>query len=107
MSQDPARKALDAAASPDAGEADGAAHHGAASGDHGDHATPHLPPPSFVPINGALALAITFVGFLGDIRRVIGPTMWIIGLVWLIAACATWVRAARREYLELPEDAHH
>jgi hypothetical protein len=104
VSQDPAHKALDAAASPDAGEAHGVVRHGA---EDGGHATHHLPPPSLVPINAALALAITFVGFLGDIRRVVGPAMWIIGLVWLIAACAAWVRASRREYLELPEEAHH
>ena len=92
MTDDPAHKELDAAASPHAGEA---------------HSTPHLPPPSFVPINVALALAVTFVGFLGDIRNVLGPTMWIVGLAWLAVSCAVWVRAARTEYLELPEDANH
>lgn len=106
MSEDPARAARDAAASPDAGEAHGVVRHAADVDEHA-HGTPHLPPPSFVPINVALALAIVFVGFLSDIRRVIGPAMWLIGLVWLVLACAAWVRAARREYIELPEDAQH
>lgn len=82
------------------------ARHAADANGH-DHGTPHLPPPSIIPINVALALATVFVGFLSDIRRVIGPTMWILGLLWLVASCAAWVRAARREYLELPEDAQH
>lgn len=83
--------------------------HGAADaghgGEHGEHI--HLPPPSFIPINVALSLAVLFVGFLSDIRSVLGPTMWVIGLLWLVASLAVWVRAARREYLELPEDASH
>jgi hypothetical protein len=83
---------LDAAASPDAGEA---------------HSPIHLPPNSFVPVNIALSLAVLFVGFLGDIRVVVGPVMWLIGLLWFIASCAFWARAARREYEELPEEAHH
>ena len=72
-----------------------------------DHHTPHLPPPSFAPINAAIALAVTFVGFLGDIRNVVGPAMWVVGLVWLVLSLAFWLRGARREYLELPEDAGH
>ena len=92
MTDDPAHANRDAAASPDAGEA---------------HSTPHLPPPSFVPINVAFGLALTFVGLLGDIRDAVGPAMWVLGLVWLAASCAIWVRAARTEYLELPEDATH
>ena len=82
--------------------ADAAAHGGA----HGD-GHPHLPPPSFIPINVALALAVIFVGFLGDIRKTLGPAMWVIGLVWLCVSLLFWVRAARREYLELPEDSSH
>jgi len=78
------------------------AEHGAA---HGEHEHPHLPPPSIIPINVAFALAVTFVGFLSDIRRVLGPTMWVLGLVWLAISLVAWLRAARREYLELPEDA--
>jgi len=92
MSDDTAHRELDAAASPDSGEA---------------HSTPHLPPPSFVPINVALALAITFVGFLSDIRNTLGPAMWLVGLIYLAVSLAFWVRGARREYLELPEDAGH
>lgn len=106
MSEDPARKAHDAAASPDAGETHGVVRHAADVEGHAP-GTPHLPPPSIIPINVALALAVTFVGFLSDIRRVLGPAMWLVGLLWLVAACVAWVRAARREYLELPEDAQH
>jgi hypothetical protein len=72
-----------------------------------EHATPHLPPPSFVPINLALALAITLTGFLTDIRAVVGPAMWGIGLLYLIVTCFFWARGARSEYLELPEDGGH
>ena len=75
-------------------------------GEHA-HATPHLPPPSFVPINLALALAITLTGFLTDIRAVVGPAMWGVGLIYLIVSCFFWARGARREYLELPEDGGH
>ena len=76
------------------------------AGEH-DHATPHLPPPSFAPINVALALAITLTGFLTDIRAVVGPAMWGIGLLYLIVSCFFWARGARNEYLELPEDGGH
>jgi hypothetical protein len=86
------RRELDAAAAPDAGEA---------------HSPIHLPPNSWAPISAAFSIAVIFVGFLGSIRDTIGPTMWVIGLVWLIASCAVWARGARREYLDLPEDASH
>jgi hypothetical protein len=72
-----------------------------------EHEHPHLPPPSFVPINVALALAITLTGFLTDIRAVIGPAMWGIGLIYLIVTLFFWARGARSEYLELPEDGGH
>lgn len=72
-----------------------------------EHATPHLPPPSFAPINVAFSLALIFVGFLKEVRATVGPIMWVIGVLWLIAACAVWARSARREYLSLPEDANH
>jgi hypothetical protein len=71
------------------------------------HEHPHLPPPSFIPINLALALAITLTGFLTDIRAVVGPAMWGIGLIYLIVCCVFWARGARHEYLELPEDGGH
>ena len=92
MSEDAARASHDAGASPDSGEA---------------HSTPHLPPPSFAPINVAVALAVIFVGFLKEVRGVLGPWMWVLGLVWLAVSCASWARSARTEYLELPEDAVH
>ena len=71
------------------------------------HEHPHLPPPSAVPINLALALAITLTGFLTDIRAVVGPAMWGIGLIYLLVTCFFWARGARSEYLELPEDGGH
>jgi hypothetical protein len=77
------------------------------SGEEHPRETPHLPPPSFAPINVALALAITLVGFLTDIRQLVGPLMWGIGLLYLIVSCFVWARGARREYLELPEDGGH
>ena len=92
MSDDAADEHRDAAASPDSGEA---------------HSTPHLPPPSLAPINVAVALAVTFVGFLKEVRSGVGPFMWVIGLVWLVVSLAVWARGSRREYLDLPEDAHH
>jgi hypothetical protein len=75
-------------------------------GEHA-HEHPHLPPPSAVPINLALALAITLTGFLTDIRAVVGPAMWGIGLIYLLVTCFFWARGARSEYLELPEDGEH
>jgi hypothetical protein len=74
--------------------------------DHGEHAI-HLPPNSWTPLSGALALALIFVGFLGDVRNSIGPTMWVIGLVLLAGTCVVWARGARTEYLSLPEDQQH
>jgi hypothetical protein len=70
---------------------------------HGDHAGIHLPPPSLVPINVALALATTLVGFVDQIRNAVGGLVWGIGLAWLIGSCAIWFLAARHEYEELPE----
>ena len=75
-------------------------------GEHGDH-TIHMPSNSWTPISGALALALVFVGLLGDIRNAIGPTMWVIGLLLLIASLAVWARGARTEYASLPEDQQH
>lgn len=70
---------------------------------HGEHHEVHLPPPSFVPISVALALATTFVGFVDQVRNSVGPLVWGIGLVWLIGSCVAWFRGARDEFNELPE----
>jgi hypothetical protein len=86
---------------------DDASRHDDAAHGADEHATPHLPPPSFAPINVAFSLAVIFVGFLKEVRATLGPIMWVVGLVWLIVACALWARAARTEYLQLPEDANH
>lgn len=85
----------------DAAGAGTAEHHG--QGAHGFH----LPPNSWTPISAALALALIFVGLLGEIRNAIGPAMWVIGLVLLIASLAIWARGARAEYVSLPEDQQH
>ena len=76
--------------------------HEADSG-HGEHAEVHLPPPSFAPINVAISLAMTFIGFIDGVRDRLGPLVWGIGLLWLIASCTAWFRGARREFNDLPE----
>ncbi len=70
---------------------------------HGEHNEVHLPPPSFVPISVALALATTFVGFVDQVRNAVGPLIWGIGLVWVIGSCVVWFLGARREFNDLPE----
>ena len=71
------------------------------------HSEIHMPPNSWAPISIALSLGLIFVGLLGEVRNTLGPFMWLIGLLGLIASCAAWARSARREYLELPEESHH
>ena len=71
------------------------------------HSEIHMPPNSGAPICIALSLGLVFVGLLGEVRNTLGPFMWLIGLLGLIASCAVWARGARREYLELPEESHH
>ncbi len=68
-----------------------------------EHRAIHMPPPSFVPISVACALATTFVGFIDQVRNSVGPLVWGTGLVWLIASCAVWFLAARSEFSELPD----
>jgi hypothetical protein len=76
---------------------------GTAHGEHGAHGDIHLPPPSFAPINVALALTTTLIGFVDQIRNTVGGLVWGIGVVWLVASLAVWIRAARNEFNELPE----
>jgi hypothetical protein len=70
---------------------------------HDEHGGIHLPPPSFVPISVALSLATTLIGFVDQVRNSVGPLVWGIGLLWLIASCVVWYFAARTEFDELPE----
>ena len=56
-----------------------------------------------MPINVALALATTLVGFVDQIRNAVGGTRLGIGLAWLIGSCTIWFLAARHEYDELPK----
>ena len=82
--------------------------HGSAAAQSGpDHAGPHMPPNSIVPICLALSLAVLFVGFLGEVRATVGPAMWIVGLLGVLASSAAWAVTARRDYLELPEEGDH
>jgi len=72
-----------------------------------EHATPHLPSNSWTPLTLALSLAVIFVGFLGQVRDTIGPTMWLVGLIGLIVSIAVWVRGSIHEYRSLPEEGGH
>jgi hypothetical protein len=75
--------------------------------DHDDtaheHGEIHLPPNSFIPIVVAIALSVTFVGFLNEVRSTLGPLVWIAGLLLLIGSLVAWFLSARSEYLDLPE----
>lgn len=79
------------------------------AGAHGGdaHVPPHMPPNSFVPIVLALSLAVLFVGFLSQVREVVGPVMWLLGLIGVIGSCVVWVVTARRDYYDLPEEGGH
>jgi hypothetical protein len=70
---------------------------------HDEHGGIHLPPPSFVPISVALALATTLIGFVDQVRNTVGGLVWGIGLLWLIASCVVWYFAARTEFNDLPD----
>ena len=77
------------------------------SADSHDHGDFHLPPNSFIPVVVSIALAVTFIGFLNQVRDKVGPVLWIAGLVLLIGSCVAWFRSARTEYLDLPESGGH
>ena len=76
--------------------------HGGDHGEHGPdgHGEIHMPPNSWAPISMAFALCATFIGF---VTQAIGPTLWIIGLLWVIASGVSWFRSARTEFRELPD----
>jgi hypothetical protein len=65
---------------------------------HGEgHEAIHLPPPSIWPPVLALGIALILTGLI--LNRVV----LILGLVIAVAATGFWVRAARREFEELPK----
>ena len=74
-----------------------------AHGAHGSGGDIHLPPNSIVPVFVAISLCLTFVGFVDQVRGAVGPLIWGIGLIGLVASCAAWFRGARREFEDLPE----
>lgn len=76
---------------------DGHAHEGHSHGEHGEI---HMPPNSWAPISMAFALCCTLVGF---VTSPLGPTVWIIGLVWVVGSGVVWFRGARTEFHELPD----
>lgn len=60
----------------------------------------HMPPPSWVPLTTACSLVILMAGLaIGE------GGLWLsaIGLVLTIICLVVWVRAARSEYLRLPD----
>jgi hypothetical protein len=62
----------------------------------------HMPGPSRLPILNAAGLAIAVVGITISLVLVIG------GAVLFLVTAALWIRAASREFDELPgEHAHH
>ena len=58
----------------------------------------HLPGPSFEPILLAAGITIALIGVTFGLAILVG------GLILTIAVIARWIRGARREMAELPED---
>lgn len=71
--------------------------------EHGDHEEIHLPPNSWIPVSTCVAMMVFFVGFLPPLS----PWGGLLGAVWLGASLVAWYRAARSEYLDLPESGGH
>ena len=65
--------------------------------EHAAHGEFHLPPPSIWPAVLALGIAGVLTGL------VINLVLLVAAAVVTVAAIAMWVRDARREYRELPE----
>lgn len=63
---------------------------------HG-HGEIHMPPNSWTPIVLSITLTATFIGI------IVGPWLWIIGLVATVPTLFAWLRAARNEFRELPD----
>jgi len=61
------------------------------------HEAFHLPPPSIWPAVLAVGIAVLLIGI------VINLVIAIVGAVVSVAATALWIRAARREFTELPD----
>jgi hypothetical protein len=61
------------------------------------HQAIHLPPPSIWPAVVALSIALLLTGL------IINQLVTIVGAIIFVIATGLWVRAARREFEELPE----
>jgi hypothetical protein len=61
------------------------------------HEAIHLPPPSIWPPVLAVGIALILIGLILNLVVVI------VGAIVALSATALWVRAARREFEELPE----
>ncbi len=64
---------------------------------HSAHGTFHLPPPSIWPAVLALGVALVLTGL------VLNIILLSVGVIVTVASIAMWVRDARREYRELPQ----
>ena len=60
----------------------------------------HLPEPSILPLLNAVGISIAIIGI------PISLVVVIPGLVLFLVTAAIWIRAARREFDELPLDHH-
>ncbi|TMC32606.1 MAG: hypothetical protein E6I84_12895 [Chloroflexi bacterium] len=61
------------------------------------HEAFHLPPPSLWPPVLALGIAFILTGL------IVTPVLLVVGIILAVVAFGLWVRAARREFDELPE----
>ncbi|TMF59417.1 MAG: hypothetical protein E6I22_00425 [Chloroflexi bacterium] len=65
--------------------------------EHGGHGDFHLPPPSIWPAVLALGIAGVLTGL------VINLVLLAVGALVTVAALAMWIKDARKEYRELPQ----
>jgi hypothetical protein len=68
-----------------------------AESEHGGHGEFHLPPPSIWPAVLALGIAGVLTGL------IVNLVLLAAGVLVTVAALTMWIRDARREYRELPQ----